>query len=42
MSLVVPPYPEARYRKDQPEVSAWIKRTDDPPDYESSASDTTT
>jgi hypothetical protein len=34
MSLVVPPYPEARYRKDQPEVSAWIMRA--------SASDTTT
>ena len=35
MSLVVPPYPETRYHKEQPEVSAWIKRADDPPDYES-------
>ena len=35
MSLVVPPYPETRYHKDRPEVSAWIKRADDPPDYES-------
>jgi mannose-6-phosphate isomerase-like protein (cupin superfamily) len=34
MSLVVPPYPEPRYLEDQPEVSAWIKRADDPPDYE--------
>ena len=34
MSLVVPPYPEPRYRDDQPEVSAWIKRADDAPDYE--------
>ena len=35
MSLVVPPYPETRYHKEQPEVSAWIKRAGDPPDYES-------
>jgi hypothetical protein len=34
VSLVVPPYPEPRYRKDQPEVSAWLKRSDEPPDYE--------
>jgi hypothetical protein len=34
MSLVVPPYPGPRYLKDQPEVSAWIKRADEPPDYE--------
>jgi hypothetical protein len=34
MSLVVPPYPEPRYLKDEPEVSAWIKRADQPPDYE--------
>lgn len=40
MSLVVdprnvPPYPPPRYTKDQPEVSAWIRRGDEPPDYES-------
>ena len=34
MSLVVPPYPPARYTKDEPEVSAWLKRSDEPPDYE--------
>jgi mannose-6-phosphate isomerase-like protein (cupin superfamily) len=34
MSLVVPPYPEPRYLKDQPEASARIKRADDPADYE--------
>jgi mannose-6-phosphate isomerase-like protein (cupin superfamily) len=34
MSLVVPPYPEPRYLEDQPEVSAWIRRADDPPDYD--------
>jgi mannose-6-phosphate isomerase-like protein (cupin superfamily) len=34
MSLVVPPYPEPRYLDDQPEVSAWLKRADEPPDYE--------
>src|SRR5271168_241857 len=34
MSLVVPPYPPARYTKDEPEVSAWIRRADEPPDYE--------
>jgi mannose-6-phosphate isomerase-like protein (cupin superfamily) len=35
MSLVVPPYPPARYTKDQPEVSAWLRRATDPPDYDS-------
>jgi len=34
MSLVVPPYPPPRYTKDEPEVSAWLKRADEPPDYE--------
>lgn len=38
MSLVVPPYPEPRYLKDQPEASAWLKRADDPPDYQTPAS----
>lgn len=32
----VPPYPPARYTKDEPEVSAWLKRGDEPPDYDSS------
>lgn len=36
MSLVVPAYPEPRYLKDQPEVSAWLKKDNDPPDYETS------
>ncbi|HEY7054631.1 MAG TPA: cupin domain-containing protein [Mycobacterium sp.] len=36
MSLVVPPYPPPRYTKDEPEVSAWLRRGDEPPDYESS------
>lgn len=31
----VPPYPPARYTEDEPEVSAWVKRGDEPPDYES-------
>jgi hypothetical protein len=35
MSLVVPPYPEPRYLKGEPEVSAWLKGTDEPPDYDS-------
>ena len=35
MSLVVPPYPPARYTKDQPELSAWLRRGDEPPDYDS-------
>ena len=26
MSLIVPPYPPARYIEDQPEVSAWLRR----------------
>lgn len=34
MSLVVPPYPPPRYTAEQPEVSAWIKRADEPPDYD--------
>jgi quercetin dioxygenase-like cupin family protein len=34
MSLVVPPYPPARYTKAEPEVSATLRRGDDPPDYE--------
>lgn len=37
MSLVVPPYPKARYTKAEPEVSAWLKRADEPPDYQTSA-----
>ena len=36
MSLVVPAYPEPRYLKDQPEASAWLKRAEDPPDYQTS------
>ena len=35
MSLVVPPYPPARYFADEPEVSAWLKRGDEPPDHDS-------
>ena len=35
MSLVVPPYPPVRYTKDKPEVSATLRRGDDPPDYDS-------
>ena len=31
----MPPYPPARYTKDEPEVSAWIRRADDSPDYDS-------
>jgi mannose-6-phosphate isomerase-like protein (cupin superfamily) len=34
VSLVVPPYPPPRYTKDEPEVSAWLKRSDEPPDYQ--------
>lgn len=34
MSLVVPPYPQPRYTKNEPEVSAWLKQADAPPDYE--------
>lgn len=33
MSLVVPPYPPPRYTDDEPEVSAWLRRGTDPPDY---------
>lgn len=36
MSLVVPPYPPARYTAEEPEISAWLKRADQPPDYETS------
>jgi mannose-6-phosphate isomerase-like protein (cupin superfamily) len=35
MSLVVPPYPAPRYTDDEPEVSAWLKRGDEPADYDS-------
>lgn len=35
MSLVVPPYPPARYTADRPEVSATLRRGDEPPDYDS-------
>lgn len=35
MSLIVPPYPPARYTEDQPEVSATLRRGDEPPDYDS-------
>ena len=31
----VPPYPPARYTKDEPEVSAWLRSGDQPPDYDS-------
>jgi quercetin dioxygenase-like cupin family protein len=31
----VPPYPPARYTKKEPEVSAWLRRGTEPPDYES-------
>jgi mannose-6-phosphate isomerase-like protein (cupin superfamily) len=38
MSLMVPPYPEPRYLKDEPEASAWLRRSPEsggaPPDYE--------
>jgi mannose-6-phosphate isomerase-like protein (cupin superfamily) len=33
MSLVVPPYPPPRYTKDEPEVSAWLRRGTGPSDY---------
>ncbi|MGV0740759.1 cupin domain-containing protein [Mycolicibacterium sp. XJ870] len=35
MSLVVPPYPPARYTKEEPEVSAWVRRGDEPADHDS-------
>ena len=31
----VPPYPPPRYTADEPEVSAWLRRGDEPPDYDS-------
>lgn len=34
MSLVVPPYPPVRYTKDQPEVSASLRRGDQLADYD--------
>jgi mannose-6-phosphate isomerase-like protein (cupin superfamily) len=34
MSLVVPPYPPPRYTKAEPQVSATLRRADDPPDYQ--------
>ena len=38
MSLVnpraVPPYPPQRYTKDDPEISAWLRRGTEPPDYD--------
>jgi quercetin dioxygenase-like cupin family protein len=36
MSLHVPPYPPPRYTRDQPEVSATLRRGDTPADYETS------
>ncbi len=30
----VPPYPPTRYTKDRPEVSAWVRRGDAAPDYQ--------
>jgi mannose-6-phosphate isomerase-like protein (cupin superfamily) len=33
MSLVVPPYPPPRYTAAEPEVSAWLRKGTDPPDY---------
>jgi len=35
VSLIVPPYPPARYTKDEPEVSASLRRADQPADYDS-------
>jgi mannose-6-phosphate isomerase-like protein (cupin superfamily) len=35
VSLVVPPYPPARYTKPDPEVSASLRRGDAPADYDS-------
>lgn len=34
MSLIVPPYPPPRYTADDPEVSAWVRRGDQPADYD--------
>jgi mannose-6-phosphate isomerase-like protein (cupin superfamily) len=35
MSLVVPPYPPPRYTAEKPEISAWLRRGDEPPDFDS-------
>jgi quercetin dioxygenase-like cupin family protein len=35
MSLVVPPYPPVRYTNTEPEVSARLRRGEEPPDYDS-------
>ena len=35
MSLMVPPYPPRRYTRDEPEVSATLRRADTPADYDS-------
>jgi mannose-6-phosphate isomerase-like protein (cupin superfamily) len=35
MSLIVPPYPPPRFTKDEPEVSASLRRGDAPADYDS-------
>ena len=35
MSLVVPPYPPPRFTEEQPELSATLRRGDQPPDYDS-------
>jgi mannose-6-phosphate isomerase-like protein (cupin superfamily) len=34
MSLVVPPYPPPRFTDDEPEVSAWLRRGDEPADFD--------
>ena len=34
MSLAVPPYPPPRYTKDQPELSATLRKGGEPPDHE--------
>ena len=31
---MVPPYPPARYTADEPEVGAWLRRGDQPPDFD--------
>ena len=31
----VPPYPPPRFTENEPEVSAWVRKGDSPPDYES-------
>jgi mannose-6-phosphate isomerase-like protein (cupin superfamily) len=35
MSLIVPRYPPPRFTNEQPEVSATLRRADEPPDYDS-------